>query len=180
MSHTISRATAVGIGALSVALLGALSRVPYAAAPTRGAVIRLAWRARGEAVRECRRLTADEIARLPAHMRHTEECRNYLAPYGLRVSLDGAAALNESIHAKGARRDRPLYVFRELPVPAGSHRLAVVFALEEHEEAREHVERTEHGTPPLVTLDTTVTLATGQALVVTYDDEQGRFTVLTR
>jgi hypothetical protein len=180
VNREVSRAAGVCVAAVTVAALGALSRAPYAASRDHGAVVRLAWRARGEEIKQCRRLTAQELERLPAHMRHPEECSISLAPYGLHVALDGVAALDEVVRARGARRDRPLYVFRELAAAPGQHRLQVTFALEQHREDRGHLEKTEHATPPSVVLDTTVSLAPQQAIVVTYDDEQGRFTVLTQ
>jgi len=83
----LALAGAVVLG--SGAALAALSLTPYTAEPGDRAVVRLAWRARGERVRECRRLTGEELARLPQHMRQEEVCERRILSYRLRVDLDG-------------------------------------------------------------------------------------------
>src|SRR5437868_7036948 len=92
-----------------VLILGALSRVPFSAQPTPDGVIRLAWRTRSENVRNCRHRTADELARLPIHMREDEVCEGRLLPYRLMVALDEQPAADGMVRGAGARQDRPLY-----------------------------------------------------------------------
>jgi hypothetical protein len=186
---------AVG-GALAIVSAGALSwlsEAPYTAEPTAHGVIRLAWRARGERVRRCRRLTPDELAKLPAHMRQEEVCERAMLPYRLRVTVDGAPAIDELVRAGGAREDRPLFVFRELSVAPGAHHITVAFerasggdAEDEHEDEgkddraqrRELRESTVRETPDHLALDETVTLAPRAILLVTYDDEGQRLRLL--
>src|SRR5579885_3628612 len=128
VSPRTRRALGAITAAASLAFLAALSRVPYAAEPGADALLRLAWRARGERVEQCRRLTPAELARVPAHMRQEIQCTGRIVPYRLRVALDGREVINELVQAAGARHDRPLYVFRELRVPPGPPALAVRFA----------------------------------------------------
>lgn len=159
-------------GALAFVRLG--SFIPYTAERDVGAIVRLAWRARGERVRECRRRTPDELAKLPPHMRQEEVCEGRVLPYRLTVDLDGAATVNQLIHGAGAREDRPLYVFQDLVVTPGSHRIAVTFT-------REGVERADTAgalaTPARLTLDTTVTLGSRRVLLVTYNEEREQLVV---
>jgi hypothetical protein len=154
-------------------------------------VIRLAWRARGERVRRCRTLTPDELAKLPAHMRQEEVCERAVLPYRLRVTVDGASAIDELVHAGGAREDRPLFVFRELSLAPGAHHITVAFerasgrdgevegeAEDDRVQRREPRESPVRETPHHLALDETVTLAPRAILLVTYDDEGQRLRLL--
>lgn len=104
-----------------------VSRIEWAAGPDDAAQLRLAWRYRSEAVNECRRLTAEEIARLPVHMRREEECERGLRPYRLEVLVNGAVQADDTIHGAGARSDRPLYVYREFQLAPGRHAVVIRF-----------------------------------------------------
>ncbi len=171
MTRAIGALLALG----GAAVLAVLSVVPYTVERADRAVIRLAWRARGERVRQCRRLTPAELERLPAHMRRDEVCERRMLPYRLRVVVDAAAVVDELVRAGGARADRPLFVFRDVAIAPGTHRLLVTFEREgadedtdeERETAREHAEET----PSHLTLERVVTLASREIVLVTYDDE---------
>src|SRR5581483_10229084 len=97
VSPRTRRALGAITAAASLAFLAALSRVPYAAEPGADALLRLAWRARGERVEQCRRLTPAELARVPAHMRQEIQCTGRIVPYRLRVALDGREVINELV-----------------------------------------------------------------------------------
>jgi len=190
-SRWLLRAVGGALLFVSAGVLSLLSEAPYTAEPATHGVIRLAWRARGERVRRCRRLTPDELAKLPAHMRQEEVCERAVLPYRLRVTVDGAPAIDELVRAGGAREDRPLFVFRELSVAPGAHHITVVFerasggdAEDEHEGEDDRAQRREpresavRETPDHLALDETVTLAPRAILLVTYDDEGQRLRLL--
>jgi len=175
----LAAAVVVGTGAA----LAALSSAPYTAEPTDRAIVRLAWRARGERVRECHRRSAEELARLPQHMRQEEVCERRILPYRLQVDLDGARVVDELVRAGGAREDRPLFVFHDLSVMPGTHHLQITFAregtAEEEQEEEGEVDATEAGrrareTPERLGLDTPVVFVPRQIVLVTYDDEGRR------
>lgn len=169
------------LGAVGAATLGALlamrlaSFVPYTAERDVAAVVRLGWRARGERVNECRRLTPEELAKLPAHMRQTEVCEGRLLPYRLTVSIDSAPVVDRLVHGAGAREDRPLYVFEDLPVTPGPHRLSVRFTLVGT--ATRAASAVGPATPPRLALDTTVELGFRRIVLVTYDEEREQLVV---
>lgn len=125
MNPMTRRIVGIGVGVVATLLLAALSRVPYDATGRDDSLIRLSWRTPGELVSECRQLTAEEQAQLPAHMRREEVCEGRIVPYRLRVNLDGREVVSELVRAAGAREDRPLYVYRELFVTPGEHRIEV-------------------------------------------------------
>lgn len=183
--RAVRLAFAAAVVVASSAALAALSSTPYTVEPGDGAIVRLAWRARGERVRECHRRSAEELARLPQHMRQEEICERRILPYRLRVDLDGARVVDELVRAGGAREDRPLFVFHDLSVMPGTHHLQITFtregtAQEEREERDEEaVDATEAGrrareTPERLGLDAPVVLAPRQIVLVTYDDEGRR------
>ena len=164
-------------GAAVLALLRLGSLAPYTAERDVGAIVRLAWRARGERVRDCRRSTPDEMAKLPAHMRQAEVCEGRILPYRLVVELDGAAAVSQLIHGAGAREDRPLYVFQELVMPPGTHRIVLSFTREGTPPADSTTTSGALATPARLTLDTTVTIGSRRVVLVTYDEERERLVV---
>lgn len=153
-------------GAALTALLVVCSQLPYAPDSRQSALLRLSWRAVGERVEECRRPGPEELAALPRHMRRAEICEGRLAPFRLSVALDGEPVYVGLIHASGAREDRPTYVYRQFDVEPGTHRLSVEFATDH--EGSERV--------PL-RLDTQVTLAPRQVLLITHDAQSDRLIV---
>jgi len=166
---------AITVALATTLAIGALSRGPYTPDRADNAIVRLAWRARGERVEQCRRLTEEELERLPAHMRQEEQCEGRILPYRLQVRVDGAGVLDELVHAAGARHDRPLYVYDEVPLEPGTHAIVVTFTREGNVPpgAREE----EAGTPGRLALDTVVALAPRRILLVTYDDTARRLVV---
>ena len=169
--------------------VGALSRVSYVAEAESHALVRLAWRTRSTRVEECRHLTPEELARRPVHMREDEVCEGRLLPYSLHVSVDDVSD-SSVVRAAGARADRPLYVFRELPVAPGRHRVRVTFARESspgaelpHDEAAEgaHPEHLKAvSAPARLDLDTVVTLGEREVALVTYDVDLRRLVIRSR
>lgn len=151
--------------AVTVAVV-ALSQVPWAEERTADAELRLAWRFTSERVRQCRKLTPEEQARLPAHMRRAEDCRRGLRPYRLQIGLDGGAVADDTVRPRGAESDRPLFVYRRLRLAPGSHAVRVAFT------------PVGGGTLALA-LDTVVGVAARRVALVTLDEDAGRLVVRT-
>lgn len=155
------------VAALAAVGLGALSRVPWTAGGSDAdALVRLSWRARSEAVLDCRTLTAEEREALPVHMQQDSVCERRAIPFRLAVRLDGRETIDETLHGAGARGHRPLYVFREIPVTAAPHRIEVEFGW------------LAEGAPPL-RLDRGIRPARGEIILVTMD-EDNRLIVIDR
>ena len=181
----LRRVIGLAVGIVGVVALAALSRVPWqpdsaveraplAAGAEVGlgerAIIRLSWRAPGELVSECRRLTQAEIESLPIHMRREEVCEGRILPYRLRVELDGRLVVNDLVRAAGAREDRPLYVYQELVVAPGAYQLEVEWEQERSGAAAGADDRSaeREGTTPL-----------GRVPVATHDEERRRLGLST-
>lgn len=166
---------AILVGAAATAALGALSQAPYAPREAQQSLLRLAWRLRGSPVTECRRLSPDELARLPAHMRRAEECTRGVAPYRLDVRIDGRPAIDELVHAAGARQDRPLYVHHEVPLAPGEHVVEVTFLPADPESGA--VAPDDRRAPVRLALRSLLTLGPGDVALVTYDADSGALVV---
>ena len=166
-------------------MIGAGSWATYATGASDAALLRLSWRARGVRVEECRRLDDDEIAALPAHMRRETVCEGGLAPYRLRVDVDGERVVDSPVRGAGVREDRPLYVFRELELAPGRHRVQVGFERLRAGEAEGRGGVTPRPAPrapsegrragsrdavrAALTLDAELTLDGGAVALITYD-----------
>jgi hypothetical protein len=64
-------------------------------------------------------------------MRREEVCEGRVLAYRLRVVLDGDTVADETVEPRGARADRPLYVFHEIRAQPGIRVLDVVFVRED-------------------------------------------------
>lgn len=171
-------------------ILATLSGLPYdAGAADSTALLRLSWRTRAAAVRECREPTPEELAGLPAHMRRDRICDRRVPPHRLRVAVDGRILEDARIEAAGARQDRPLYVHREFPLVPGVHELEVRFFVAEEAsgiqtEGRGEGDAEDRSRPEperaiqtdedvRLVLRERVELATGEVVLVTHDPEAG-------
>src|SRR5262245_57784198 len=189
MTTGLTKVLGAAAAVAALAGLGALSRFSYVTEKTSHGLVRLALRTSGTRVRECRHRTAEEMAKLPVHMREGEVCERKVLPYLLTVAVD---ELRDSalVHASGVQQDRPLYVYREIPVAPGSHRVQVVFERQgkpaeeaAHDEQNEppHGEPAEaQSTPARLALDTLVTLEDRAVVLVTYDRDSQRLVIHTR
>lgn len=170
MKRAARAALAAGCTAAAVLALGAASRYGVSLDERGTAVVRLSWRVRSVRVRECRKLTAQELAALPAHMREAESCEGRLAPYRLRVVLDGREVESSLVTGSGARQDRPLYVYRDLDVAPGRHTVAIDFWRQGGEHQDE--EETAAAAPARLGLRAVLPLEPDDIVLVTYDGER--------
>ncbi len=61
-------------------------------------------------------------------MRQALICDGITASYRLEVRRAGVVVADQIVRGGGLRHDRPLYVFREIPMPAGDASIAVRFS----------------------------------------------------
>ena len=95
----------VGLAVAAAALAGTavLSQWPWQAEDSGRSLLRISWRARGERIENCRPATAGELAALPAHMRQETICEDpRVAPYRLRVAVDGRSLVDGAAPGSGA------------------------------------------------------------------------------
>src|SRR5690606_37141869 len=107
--------------------IAVLSQMAVASDTSDRALIRLAWRARPERIEHCVTQSPEALAALPLHMRQTTICEGINASYRLEVRHGDETVAERLVQPGGLRRDRPLYVFLEIPVPAGEANLSIHF-----------------------------------------------------
>jgi len=119
------------LGAIAAVTAGAAivwaSNVPLTPHAASGAVLRLSWRSRPELIETCRPQSEEALEKLPAHMRQALVCDGITASYRLEVRRTGIIVADQIVRGGGLRHDRPLYVFREIPMPLGDSSISVRF-----------------------------------------------------
>lgn len=132
-AHPVTRAfgpVRAGIGAALLAVLvGVLVGVPsdfvYGAPRPPGSELVVTFKHPGRTDEACRILSAEEQAKLPAHMRRDRICERRRADVRLRVLVDGQPVA-ESVHPpKGIWGDGNSVAVVRVPVAPGSHTVAV-------------------------------------------------------
>lgn len=120
------RVMAVVASLILAAGMAGLSQVPVATADG-DARVRLSWRNEPIRVEECRTLTEEDQADVPVHMRRAQSCTGYHVDYELRLEIDGRVVAVDTVAPSGLRRDRPVYVLRDVTVPPGRHDVDVAY-----------------------------------------------------
>ena len=73
---------------------------------------------------ECKRLTAKEIAALPALERKPLDCERGRLPVLIEVDLDGRTIVSRSVAPSGLFGDGPSQIYENFVIPAGSHKVS--------------------------------------------------------
>ncbi|MFN8574160.1 MAG: hypothetical protein U0132_19070 [Gemmatimonadaceae bacterium] len=191
----------VAVGAAGVLRWGSL--VPVASADADKAQIRLSWSARPERVEQCRRLSDDELLKLPPHMRLRVQCEGSFARYLLTVRVNAAVLSQDTLRGGGLRHDRPIHVYEEVPVAAGHVRVQLDVARLDSavastgapeagatsdadtllgnrasREVDERQRRAREAMPAHLAIDTSLTLTAGKVVLVVYDEPSRKLTIL--
>jgi len=74
---------------------------------------------------ECRRLSQEELARMPPNMRRPTECPRGRMPVILEVDLDGVPLLQASLPPTGLSGDGPSQIYRRFALPARDYEIEV-------------------------------------------------------
>lgn len=200
-ARTVWRVAGVALAALGLLGLRWASIAEVPTANSGRAAIRLSWSARPERIEQCRRLSDDELATRPAHMRLRYECTGVFARYLLVVERDGQRIAADTIRGGGLRHDRPMHLFQEILADPGGQRVTVslsrldstsaetpstpetggdtLLGARELRELDERRRRAGEAIPPLLVLDTALTLRPRQVLLVTYDGQARRLVART-
>lgn len=128
------------------------------------AQIKLGFMHVGARVEECRRRSPEELAALPQHMRRPLDCARERVSVVVEVEVNGEILYHRSLQPTGLRHDGPARVYAIFHVPAGEHRIAARIRDTAREAGYDH-ERLE-----------TVTLVSGQNLVIDFSKEKGGIT----
>lgn len=187
--------------AIAAAALRWSTAVPLGSADDHASQLRLSLSARPERIEQCRELTDEELAKLPAHMRLRTQCEGAFARYQLTISLGLQQIALDTLRGGGLRHDRPLHVFREQEVRPGAQRVHIELVRldagvqsakreaereESHEgadtllggradrERDERARRTAEAMPQRLVLDTIMTIPPARVVLVTFDSNSRR------
>ena len=125
------------------------------------ALLRLSLLHPGAFLHDCRTRSAEELAKLPAHMRTAQDCPRERSPVHVRVTLDDTRVIDESFAPSGLARDGAAAAYRRLAIPAGPHRLCVAV----NDDAR-HAD-------VFHTAEQSLQLAPGQLVLIDFDPRRG-------
>jgi hypothetical protein len=110
-----------------VAFVGYFSDTPaYVHLDPDDALIKLSFSHAGERLVECRRLTYEEISRLPPSERRPQEaCPRKRVPLLVELEIDGQLIFRDVLPPAGLARDGESTVYERFPVNAGRHHVLV-------------------------------------------------------
>ncbi len=154
-------AVAVAVAAALLATIGAGSKVGYAGGSSNGPELVVSFKHAGRTGEHCRKLTEDDKAKLPPHMRTNEICERGRASVRLRVEIDGVERVQKSFVPKGLRGDGPSIAVEHIALTPGSHK--VVVAIGESHDPNEWTHRYEK----------TITASEHGRIVVLFDKNDG-------
>ncbi|HUH41388.1 MAG TPA: hypothetical protein VL024_11015, partial [Castellaniella sp.] len=127
---------------------------PYHPLGSDQAVIKVSVARLGQPVGECRRLSEQELAKLPPNMRDPVRCPRERSPLSMDVQVNGVPMLQRLVEPGGLSKDGAAAIYERLVVTAGPQRIQVRFTDDVRPGAK------------VYELDATVTLVPGQVLVV--------------
>ena len=85
------------------------------------AMLTVAFAHAGETREECRRLSQEELMKLPPNMRKPEDCPRERSPIIIEATLDGKSIYNKTMLPPGIFNDGGVNIFYSSKVPAGKH-----------------------------------------------------------
>lgn len=127
------------------------------------AVVKLSFSHAAKRIGTCRRLTAEEIAALPANMRRTQDCPRERLPLLVELVLNDEVLTHRVLRPAGLHRDGTSAIYQSFVVPAGRHRL--IARLRDSDRAQDFDYEQE----------TVVDLVPGQNFVIDFRAESGGF-----
>ena len=129
------------------------------------AVISLSFSQSGQLLQECRRLTQEELDKLPANMRKPEECQRERQPVEVVFKLDDKIIYEEKIAPTGIWSDGAVTVYKRMKVPKGQHQLFIGMRNSNKDQGYDY-----H-------LESDLDLNSGQHLIVEFDELSEKFII---
>jgi hypothetical protein len=89
------------------------------------AMITVAFGHAGATRVECRKLSQEELMKLPPNMRKPEDCPRERSPIVIEAMLDGALVFSETRMPPGIFKDGSVNIYYSSKVPAGEHKFEI-------------------------------------------------------
>ena|SRR5215472_13857101 len=164
MMNPIRAAGQLGvIGALFAAVALLSNRPVYRQTPPGTGIVMLTFVHGADRRADCRRRSAEELAKLPLNMRRTEECPRERRPVYVELDVDGRTIYHASLRPTGIAGDGPSRVYERFVLPAGQYDIAVRMRDSARADGFDH-QRGER-----------VALAADQMFVIDFRAENGEF-----
>ncbi|MBC8339965.1 MAG: hypothetical protein ISR51_08850 [Rhodospirillales bacterium] len=141
---------------------------PYTYNPSGDALLKLSLSHPGKRKVECRRRSAQELAKLAANMRAPNVCSRERWPVYVEIEIDGDIVFRKSARPNGLSKDGPSIFYIVRTIKAGEHVLAM--------RLRERT-RDKEGNDFDFEKNLPVTLKSGQVLAVEFHAAKGGFVV---
>jgi hypothetical protein len=151
------------IGALFAAVATFSDGPIYRQVPEGSAVVVLTLVHGANRKAECRRLSPEEIAKLPPNMRKVQDCPRGRRAIHIELELSGRKVFDASLPPTGIAGDGPSRVYQRFVVPAGRYEVAARMRDTPRTEGFDH-QRAE-----------SVALVVDQMFVVDFRSESGEF-----
>ena len=163
----IAYARLIGQFAVIVLLFSAVAAFAnwpvYRQVPEGSAIIVLTFVHGADRKAECRKLSAEEIAKLPPNMRKLQDCPRGRRPIYVELDLSGRSLFQASLPPTGIAGDGHSRVYQRFVVPAGRYEIAARMRDTPRTEGFDHQR------------DESVTLVSDQMFVVDFRSESGEF-----
>ncbi len=152
-----------GLIALAVGYLSHRPKIEYFS--TGKAQIKISFGHGANRIEECRRLTPEEIAKLPRGERRPHTCRRERLPMRVQLLVDDIPIYDDIIQPTGLSRDGPAQVYRKFAVAAGRHEITARLRDTSRAEGFDYERRA------------TVDLTPLQSLAISFSSDQGTFII---
>jgi len=129
------------------------------------AMITLAIKHAAQRREECRKMSPEELAKLPPNMRVGMDCPRERSPINLNLTLDGKSVIAKNVKSPGFHKDQTIDIFESIKVPSGKHLLSIKMNDSVRVEG------------PTYTHKQDINLEPAQLLVIQFDSAAGKFTL---
>jgi hypothetical protein len=138
-------------------------RPVYRSIPEGSGVMMLTFVHGADRKAECRRLSPEEIAKLPPNMRRVQDCPRVRRPLYVEFDIDGRRVYAAALPPTGIAGDGPSRVYQRFVMPAGKYDVAVRMRDTARADGFDHERRG------------TVDFAPSQMFVIDFRPESGEF-----
>ena len=150
--------------AIFIAFIGYFATSPaYTFLPKDMSLIKLTFSHAGKRKEPCRERSAEELEKMPKHLRKKKDCPRERSPVEVEMKLNGEMIYSASVSPSGLSHDLASPIYERIRLPSGEHRLQLSMRDDIHSKDYNYV------------LDQVVTMRPAQILVIDFDSENGKF-----
>jgi len=150
--------------AMFIAFIGYFSTSPaYTFLPKDMALIKLTFSHAGKRIEPCRVRSAEELEKMPRHLRKKKDCPRERSSVEVVMKLNGEMIYSATVSPSGLSHDLASPIYERIRLPVGEHRLQLSMRDDIHSKDYNYV------------LDQLITVRPAQILVIDFDPEIGKF-----